>query len=308
MLGTVFSYPLVMFCLTFREALANFLTKLETDHFVSKTAVGKICEEMLALSSKVHESTLQSLRKQLDILDIPITQRQILQETLSTNPFQELHKDFGSYYFLDKFLKRSPAFKFLEPTEIRLGGEKKCTFQYISIVDTISTIIQDPDFIPEKPLEDGVLHGVKDCSVYAENKFFQENKDAFTIEIYSDAVELSNPLGASRGKHKIVNVYFSLAELPKGIRSKAENKFLVLSVKNTHLKTYRQEIYNPLLEDLKKLEAGVTVNGKLVKAGLLCHLGDNLEAHVVAGMTQSFSSGYICRQCHIQHADLQNIR
>jgi hypothetical protein len=56
------------------------------------------------------------------------------------------------------------------------------------------------------------------------------------------------------------------------------------------------------------LEAGITVNGKKVKAGLLCHLGDNLEAHVVAGLSQCFSTGYVCRQCHIQYADLQSIR
>jgi hypothetical protein len=275
---------------------------------VSKTAVGKICEEMLALADKVHKSAIQSLKDQLDILDLPVPQRQILLESLSTNPFQDLQQDFKSYYFVEKYLKSSPAFKFSDPTEIRLGSEKNCTFQYISILETISTIIQDPTFSPENPSEDGMLRGVKDGSAYAENKFFQENKDALTIEIYSDAVELSNPLGASRGKHKIVNVYFSLAELPKSIRSKTENRFLVLSAKNIHLKSYRQEIYKPLLEDLKKLEAGVIVDGKLVKAGLLCHLGDNLEAHIVAGLSQCFSSSFVCRQCHLKYADLQKMR
>jgi hypothetical protein len=292
----------------FREDLVNFLTKLETEHFVSKIAVTKICQELLALSDKVHKSSLHSLKTQLDILDIPVHQRQILVESLSSNPIHDLQEDFKSYYFVENFFKKSTAFKYIEPTEIWLGPEKDCTFQYVSIVDTISTIIQDPTFSPESPLTDGMLRGVKDGTAYAQNKFFKENKDALTIEIYSDAVELSNPLGASRGKHKIVNVYFSLAELPKCIRSKTENKFLVLSAKNIHLKTFRQEIYKPLLEDLKKLEAGITVNGKLVKAGLLCHLGDNLECHIVSGMKQSFSGGFVCRQCHIQHEDLQEIR
>lgn len=288
--------------------MANFLNRLETDHFVSKTSIVKICEEMLALSQKVHSSSLQRLKNQLEILDIPAHQRQMLQESLSKNPFQDLQHDFRNYYYLNKYLRESPSFKFLEPTEIKLGNDKNCTFQYIPIVDTISTIIQDPGFSPESPSEDGLLRGVKDGTAYAENKYFQENKDALTIEIYSDAVELANPLGASRGRHKIVNVYFSLAELPKAIRSKTENKFLVLSVRNLHLKTYRQEIYKPLLEDLKKLEDGVSVNGRVVKAGVLCHLGDNLEEHIVAGMSQCFNAGFVCRQCHIQHADLPNIR
>ncbi len=286
----------------------NFLTKLETEHFVSKIAVAKICEEMLALSEKVHKSSLHSLKIQLESLNIPVHQRQIILENLSNNLFQGLQEDFKSYYLVEKFLNTSQAFKYIEPTEIRLDSDKDQTFQYVSIVDTIATIIQDPTFSPENPSADGMLRGVKDGTAYAQNKFFQENKDALTIEIYSDAIELANPLGASRGKHKIVNVYFSLAELPKCLRSKTENKFLVLSAKDIHLKTYRQQIYKPLLEDLQKLEAGVTVNGKLIKAGLLCHLGDNLECHIVAGMKQSFSGGFVCRQCHIQHEDLQKIR
>jgi hypothetical protein len=275
---------------------------------VSKTAIGKICKEICEVSQKVHSHALQNLRKQLKILDIPEHQRQMLNESLTKNPFKDLQQEFNSYYQLNKYLQNSPSFKFIEPTELTLGGDKKCTFQYISIVDTISTIVQDPGFSPESPSEDGLLRGVKDGSAYAENPFFLKNRDALTIEIYSDAIELANPLGASRGKHKIVNVYFSLGELPKALRSKTENKFLVLSVKNMHLKTHRQEIYKALVEDLKKLEAGVTINGKIVKAGLLCHLGDNLEAHVVAGMKQTFSGGYVCRQCHIQYDDLPKIR
>ncbi len=286
----------------------NFLTKLETEHFVSKIAVAKICEEMLGLSEKVHKSSLHSLKIQLESLNIPVHQRQFILENLSNNLFQGLQEDFKSYYLVEKFLKTSQAFKYIEPLEIRLDSDKDQTFQYVSIVDTIATIIQDPTFSPENPSADGMLRGVKDGTAYAQNKFFQENKDALTIEIYSDAIELANPLGASRGKHKIVNVYFSLAELPKCLRSKTENKFLVLSAKDIHLKTYRQQIYKPLLEDLQKLEDGVTVNGKLIKAGLLCHLGDNLECHIVAGMKQSFSGGFVCRQCHIQHEDLQKIR
>jgi hypothetical protein len=263
---------------------------------------------MLAFAEKVHNSCVTTLVNQLKVMDLPDDQCQILRAALAENPFEELQQDFRSYYLLDKYIKNSPAFKFVEPTEFRLGPDKKCSFQYVSIVDTLSTIVTDPDFKREKPSDDDMLRGVRDGSAYSENTFFKENKDAFAIEIYSDAVELSNPLGASKGKHKIVNVYFSLAELSKGINSKTENKFLVLSVKDSDLKIYRQEVYKPLLEDLKKLEAGVAVNGHIVKAGLLCHLGDNLESHIVSGMKQSFSGGYICRQCHIQHGDLPQIR
>jgi len=173
---------------------------------VSKAAIGKISEEMCEVSQKVHSHALQNLRKQLEILDIPVHQRQMLHESLTKNPFKDLQQKFSSYYQLNKYLQNSPSFKFIEPTELKLGGDKECTFQYISIVDTISTIVQDPVFSPGSPSEDGVLCGVKDGSAYAKNPFILKNSDVLTIEIYSDAVELANPLCASRGKHKIVNV------------------------------------------------------------------------------------------------------
>jgi hypothetical protein len=177
------------------------------------TALGKICKEMCEVSQKVHSHALQNLRKQLEILDILEHQRQMLHESLTKNPFKDLQQEFNSYYQLNKYLQYSPSFTFIEPTELTLGGDT-CTFQYISIVGTISTIVQDPGFSPQSPSEDGLLCGVNDGSAYAENPFFLKNRDALTIEIYSDAIKLANPLGASHGKHKIVNVYFSLGELP----------------------------------------------------------------------------------------------
>jgi hypothetical protein len=101
-----------------------------------------------------------------------------LHESVERNPFLELQKEFRSYYLLDKYIQSAPAFKFVEPSEIRVSPieddeEEAFTFQYISVVDTISTIIEDPDFKPEKPSQDGMLRGIKDGSVYAENEYFQ---------------------------------------------------------------------------------------------------------------------------------------
>ena len=41
-----------------------------------------------------------------------------------------------------------------------------------------------------------------------------------------------------------------------------------------------------------------------IKVGFPLHLGDNLESHSVGGFRTCFSSGSICRYCHIQHDEL----
>jgi hypothetical protein len=83
-------------------------------------------------------------------------------------------------------------------------------------------------------------------------------------------------------------------------RSATENYFLVLSIRSQDLPPNREALYQPLIADLKKLEDGIPFQGGLLRAGLLIHLGDNLEAHLVSGLSQCFSSKDVCRQCHLQ--------
>ncbi len=106
---------------------------------------------MLVLGEKVHKSCVTTIVNQLEVMDLPDNQCQILCAALAESPFEDLQQDFRSYYLLDKYIKNSPAFKFVQPTKFRLGTDKKCSFQYVSIVDTLCTIITDPGIKREKP-------------------------------------------------------------------------------------------------------------------------------------------------------------
>jgi hypothetical protein len=243
-------------------------------------------------------------------------ERRLLLEELEENPFLELQKEFCSYYKIDQCVRNEPAFKFQELSEHKVDvppgacsdQNKSFKFVYVSVSETLSKIVAEPGLLPEDQSQDGLLRDVKDGSVYKSNAFFQMNPDACTLMFYSDAVELNNPLGAKKGVYKIVNVYWTLAEIPKHLRSRTENWFLALSVKEHDLKLDREAVYKPLIEDLLRLEQGIPCGeGKTLRAGLLCHIGDNLESHTVGGFSACFSSGDICRLCHLQYKDLQTI-
>lgn len=209
---------------------------------------------------------------------------------------------------MDKHVRTAPEFQFQEPSGVLVTdpGDKPFSFQYICIKETLSSILGDPTFKPASTSTDGMLRDLKDGVIYKNNIFFQENPDAKTIILYSDALELGNPLGATKGKNKIVNIYLTLGEIPKHLRSKTENWFLVLSVRESDLKLHREEVYAQLLQDLTDLEEeGVCINGQWIKAGLLAHIGDNLEAHTIGGFSLNFASKDVCRICHIQYKDLQ---
>jgi len=40
------------------------------------------------------------------------------------------------------------------------------------------------------------------------------------------------------------------------------------------------EFYKPLVKDLQRLEAGVPFGDKVLKAGIVAHLADNLEVNL----------------------------
>ena len=104
--------------------------------------------------------------------------------------------------------------------------------------------------------------------------------------VYSDAVELTNPLGSGRLKHKIVQVFWSLCDLPKLHRSQIDKIQLGLVFKEKLLKKYSiSKVFKRLIEDLQTLEdSGILVEKpveRTVKAGLLVYSADNLEAHTI---------------------------
>jgi hypothetical protein len=167
----------------------------------------------------------------------------VVKEHMQANPFIELQKQFGSYYKIKKHCTTSPAFKYIESKQVTLPNNS--SFQYISIKEIITAIVNDPSFVLPAGLQEISvefrIRDVKDGTAYKENVFFSQNPTALTIIIYSDALELCNPLGPAKGVHKIVNIYFTLAEIEKNLRSKTENFFLTLTVKESDLKQFRKE-------------------------------------------------------------------
>jgi len=188
------------------------------------------------------------------------------------------------------------------------NGEKDSACQYIPLPELLSVIIKDlgDRYVnPEQCQGKDSLKHILDGSAWGENEYFRNNKEAVPLLVYSDEFEPCNPIGQSRSKQKLLNIYVAPACLPKHLLSKTENWYLVVCAKSKDLKDHRNDIYAPLIEDLKKLEEGVEVDGRVIKAGILAHLSDNLEAHVVGGFSGGFSSKDICRFCHQLYEDLK---
>lgn len=104
----------------------------------------------------------------------------------------------------------------------------------------------------------------------------------------------------SRKKHKITAVYWVLANAPPEVHSTLTAIHLSIFCKAVDVKRFGYEaVLESLLKDLSVLEQKVFVPsaGKNIKGTVYCVAADNLAAHSLGGLVESFNGPYICRFC-----------
>ncbi|CAN7996240.1 unnamed protein product, partial [Ixodes hexagonus] len=158
-----------------------------------------------------------------------------------------------------------------EPVSYSFRNDPTATFQYVPIVQVLRNVLQVQDVADEiigatqgiSPNPD-ILTGFRDGSLYREKlSTFVSNSslDTIFLLLYTDEVEICNPLGAKRGTHKLCLVYFTILNLHPRYRSQLRLIHLVLTAKDADLHRFgTSEVLEPLLCDLGHLkEEGVVV-------------------------------------------------
>ena len=300
---------------------SDFLNRLINYKHVPVSTVKLIAEEYLLNSRKSLERREKLLRQSLGriggISEADI--EKVVQDVTVNDPFISAQLKLNSEYKLKKYIQENMCY--IQPQEIVLNkkevknGKKKEVLHYIPIDETFKALLEDHSMIKMMKMRSALtgeekLYDVKDGSLYHNNEYFKANPDSYTAMLYSDGVEIKNPLGAARGCYKIVQVFMTLGEIDKAQRSQIDRVQLVMIFREKLLKKYSlKQIFKPIVTDLLKLEKGIEINvphTRIEKCGLLCYSADNLEAHYVGGWSGSFSSKYICRFCLCQYNQLQD--
>ena len=117
--------------------------------------------------------------------------------------------------YLEKETKRiryiNETFNHTEPETVYLPtnlGEPKESYQYVPIRNSLKILLEDETFIDQKlndPYfpESQVYKDVRDGENFKRNEFFRQNPDAVPIMLFQDELEVANPLGSGKMKHKI---------------------------------------------------------------------------------------------------------
>lgn len=207
-------------------------------------------------------------------------------------------------------------FNFVEPQKVVLrrdSNHKPCHFHYVPLEQTIRTLLSDSSIqyqikYPRKH-EENLYIDFSDGNL---NKTYND-EDTIKIIMYQDAFEVCNPLGSAKSKHKLLAVYYTLANLYSYNQSKIEPIQLVLLCNEKYVKYFGMEkVFAPVVAELKLLEInGISLNinneMKNYKFRLVAVAGDNLGSHMLGGFTENFSSTeFLCRFCLFTKQNLQN--
>ena len=214
---------------------ADFLNRLTHLKFIPQKTVTEIADEYRVNAMKARDMRERKLRDALhQITSITDGQvEEIVKKSIVEDDYLKAHIQLDTEYKRNKFIQEN--FKYVAPVEIVMNEEevkqgfKKDVIHYIPIKESLRSLLEDQSLITVLDQErekfrnnDGVLRDFRDGSAYQESTYFKNNPGAYAAHFYSDGVELSNPLGAAKGRHKIVQVFYTLCQIPKSQRSQID--------------------------------------------------------------------------------------
>ena len=292
---------------TFQQTLVNFLLKLRVKNYVSEKSSELVINKFEEIVDLVLEQTEKNA---IECIDTPVSPEAV---KVLCRPLFNLKDSLNNLNSAQKICNLFNEHPFVAPEQIVQGASDK--FVYIPILKTLLSLLQHEDILTH------IFKERKECEnivsdFYSASKFKTEthftNVYSIQIILYVDDFCLTNPLGTSAIQHKICAVYFSLANIPRHLRSKLYTIQLACLIPSSHIKKYGfTNILSKLVDDIKYLETvGLEVStyiGKIKVFGTVSALvADNLAAHDIAGFTTSFSGLRRCRFCNANTNNIQN--
>ena len=300
----------------FTKALAMTFNTWANVKNIAHSTVGLIVTEVFNSYQQGVDVTKKKVKRLLANEGIDMSEVDKLLEELEDDPFLRARDDLETEAKRKKFILTS--FENVKPVTVRLNkdivGVKPETMQYIPIKQTLKLLLEDESYNKQKREdqyfhEPDVIKDVKDGKNFRNNKFFRENPTAVPLLFFQDELEVVNPLGAGKNKHKIQCTYWTSLDIIPAFRTKIKSVQLCSLVLSKYWKKYGNgPTIKNMLEDLKDLETvGLKLEKpieRIVKAGLAMVVGDNLGQHQLGEMNSVFSSGFICRYCDASYEDV----
>ena len=284
--------------------------------------------DVLAAMQQYQALLVTNLRSQLQTVFQQHQGSELEKEAMAV--FDRIEDPFSSVattYRQDNVIKEN--FNFVESEEVSVGytaclqkkGTKrvlstitKC-FHYVPLIKSLEQLLSHPKVLemidqPQK-YRSGYLYDIIDGELMKSHPLFSARPSALQIIIYSDEIEICNPLGSHASKNKLLMFYYTLGNINPKYRSKlAAIRLLAIAKKRELSECGVDGILGRLYEDLEMLYDGVniqTANGERKIFGALVSIcGDTLAQHELCGFKEGVGFAYSkCRQCECSFEDMQ---
>lgn len=297
------------------EDIALFYLKLQAEHLIPASTIQKIHSEFQNLHEISRDQVVKKLTQQLaacNINDDKISE--IIDDIVDNDHISNAHNGpLRTTKCRNTFYKKN--LHYIDPVEIFLGHDdnhKELFSYFIPISESIKSLMKhcgDAIHFDIAGSHGTVLSDIGDGRVLKQHTLFNSESNSFKIILYQDSFEVVNPLGASKGKHKLLAVYFTLANFPPAIRSSIHHIQLVMLCKEKIVKYVGpNKVFRCIVDDLQTIEhSGIEVENKgCIKGTIACIAGDNLGSHQIGGFTENFSTTpYFCRYCTITREEFR---
>ena len=293
----------------YSKRLSNVLLHLRDKLKVGQAAISFVSDEIANLLTVNNEQFAVRIQRALteanDLSEVDIEMALRQQNHASAGAC----KSVSNSRHLDQYVIKN--FRYVAPVQQILGHSngKAQTMQYVSILETLKSLLMHEDIIAEifneRQATDGNLRDYCDGKFFRKNPLFQFDKKCLQVQLYCDEFTLTNPY-RDRGKnYKLFAVYFQLGNLRPKYRSTLDNINLVLLCKSVYLKQYGYEVVmRPCIRDIQILEStgiDIQIDGTHYKfKGTVSFVAaDNLGAHGIGGLYENFSTVLrLCRFCN----------
>ena len=207
--------------------------------------------------------------------------------------------------------------KLIPPKEVLLwqeytvnNGVKRHISYYIPFDDNLRSFLSLPEiwreFQNSHSSNNAYMHDICDGSFIRNHDLFLNHPQALQIILYTDDIEIVNPIGSHSSKHKLTMFYFTLANISPHYRSTLPAIQLLAVAKARDLKS-TSDAMHVLLADFtdavnRMMTTGVEflINGSIqrIYRNVICVPCDSLASSWLGGFKESSSFAYKgCRTC-----------
>ena len=191
----------------------------------------------------------------------------------------------------------------------------KC-FYYVPLIESLKQLLSNSriftmlNSVPQKSTE-GFLYDFTDGQIFTTHPLYSVRPNALQIILYTDDIQICNPLGSYAHPNKLLMVYYTLGNIDPKCRSKLAAIRLLAIAKAEDVSQWGVDVVlQRILKDVDLLYNGVkieTSNGDMdLHGAVIAVCGDTLAQHELAGFKEGVGFAYSkCRHCECTFEDMQ---